>query len=164
MSKIKNSFSKLGILIFSFMLIACSSEQKIAENAYAEAQFNQSTSSVVKVAKVEDIEAQINRSASSEQKSKVKQKVAKQEIAKTQTDDSFSSVVKATENEEPETELKIDWSEIEEEEDSWYGEVSNWFGGLFSDELEEAAENGDAKAQFKLGEKYYNKKNYEKAL
>ena len=115
MSKTKNSLFNLGILIFSFLLMACSPQQSVSE-------------------------FQANYSS--------EQKIAEQGSVKNRNE-AFES--------------KIDRLEIDEE-NSWYGKVSNWFGGLFSNELKEAAENGDAKAQFELGEKYWDKEDFEKAV
>ena len=138
MNKIKTLIFKLGILIFSFLLIACGSEEEQSSNK----------------SKASDV-------VSSEQQTE-----AKQEVAKTQTND--SPIIKAAKSGDADAESEI------EEEDSWYGKVTNWFGGLFSDELQKpakngdaktqtndsvsttikAAENGDANAQFKLGDMY----------
>ena len=134
MNKTKKSFFKLGIVIFSFLLMACVSEE---EQSVDKSKTNEVVSSEQKVV---------------DQKTNVEQKAeAKQEVAKTQADDSPKQQPKVeqkiAEQGDADAESEIDWSEIEEE-DSWYGKVTNWFGGLFNnyDELQKAAENGDVEA------------------
>ena len=135
MEKIKKSFFNLGILILSFLLIACGSEESV------------------------------NDSVSSKQKTKLEQKIAEHGYVEAQADG--SSEQKAANGDAD------DQSETDEK-DSWYGKVTNWFGGLFngSDELQKtavnedaqvsdavsslikAAEQGHAQAQYQLGWMY----------
>ena len=104
MNKIKQSFFKLGILIFSFLLIACSSEEEQSSN---ESKTNEVVSSEQKT--------------NVEQQAKVEQKTeAKQEVVKTQADDSVSSIIKAAENGDARAQYDL-------------GYIYSWGGGVPED-------------------------------
>ena len=130
MDKIKKSFFKLGIVIFSFLLIACASEKEQNAN-----------------------ESQTSEVVSSEQQTNVEQKTeAKQEVVKTQADDSVSSIIKAAENGDARAQYDLGYIY------SWGGGVpEDSEQALYW--TEKAAENGYVYAQDRLGSWYYRGKN-----
>ena len=148
MNKIKKLLSKLGILIFSFLLIACASEkeqsadksktsdvvspkqktnveQKIAEDGALVTQANKSTSSEQKIAKQEIIEAQVSDSVSANSN---KQKIAGNGDAEFERGETYYKKNKFGRPKDPET--------------------ARYY-------YEKAAKLGHGMAQYRLGYMYY---------
>ena len=148
---LEKSFFKLGILIFSFLLIACSSQQSAHRF-----QINQSFSSEVKVEENEDVKAQVSDS--------VPTRVVENESAETQYQRGkkyYYGIGVPQDIREG-----IYWFEKSAEQGHVYAQF--WLGEMYYDGRgvlknnekaiywwEKAAENIDAKAQYEIGENYY---------
>ena len=148
MNKTKKSFFKLGILIFSFLLIACVSEKEQSSNKSKADESNspkQKTNVEQKIAEDGALVTQANKSNASEQK------IAKQEIIEAQVSDSVS----ANSNKQKiagNGDAEFDLGEM------YY--KKNKFGSPKDPETaryyyEKAAEQGHGMAQYRLGYMYY---------
>ena len=131
MNKIKQSFFKLGIVIFSFLWIACASKEE--RN--------------VDKARVNDVVSSEQKAARQQVKSQQKAK-AKRGDSKAQVSDSVSSVVKAAESGDIEAQYWLGvlyYSGQGVSED--FKKAIYWF--------EKAAYRGHVGAQYELGWMYY---------
>ena len=192
MNKTKTLISKLGILIFSFLLIACGSEESVNDSVSSKQQTNvdQKTEAKQEVAKTQT-------NVSSEQQ------IAKQEIIEAQASDSVSSnsnKQKIAGNGDAEFERGKKYYEEKnrfgrrkypEEARYWFEKAAElghgmaqyylgWMydlgqGGVEDEEKarywwkkaidwhEKTADLGDAKVQFRIGEMYRHSREYEKS-